>query len=233
MALHGSIGPFVSAQEDWTSYAERVAQYLTANNIKEAERQRAILLSVCGPATYRLFRDLVAPKKLTEYKFAELVDIMKKHQDPTPSIIVQRYNFNSRMQRSGESVASYVAELRHLSEHCKFGDILNDMLRDRLVCGISDSHIQRALLAEKELTFDKIYEKALAMESAEKNTQDLTPSAAVHSVGSTKASTSRSTQSCHRCMKSTVRQNVNSRKQSATSVAIRIKLYVSKCIKGA
>ena len=54
MALHGSIGPFVSAQEDWTSYAERVAQYLTANNIKEAERQRAILLSVCGPATYCL-----------------------------------------------------------------------------------------------------------------------------------------------------------------------------------
>ena len=91
MALHGSVGPFVSAQEDWTFYAESVTQYLTANNIKEAERQRAILLSVCGPATYRLFHDLVTPKKPTDYKFAELpvVDIMRKHQDPTPSIIIQ------------------------------------------------------------------------------------------------------------------------------------------------
>ena len=46
MALHGCIGPFVSTQEDWTSYAERVVQYLTANNIKEADRQKAVLLSV-------------------------------------------------------------------------------------------------------------------------------------------------------------------------------------------
>ena len=84
MALHGSVEPFVSAQEDWTFYAERVTQYLTANNIKKAERQRAILLSVCGPATYCLFHDLVAPKKPTDYKFTELVDIMRKHQDPTP-----------------------------------------------------------------------------------------------------------------------------------------------------
>ena len=129
MTLHGSIGPFVSTQEDWTSYAERVVQYLTAKLITLRKQiAKAVLLSVCGPATYRLFRDLVAPAKLTEFKFPELVDIMKKHQDPTPSVIVQRYKFNSRVRHTGESVASYVAELRHLSEHCEYGDTLNDML---------------------------------------------------------------------------------------------------------
>ena len=124
---------------------------------------------------------------------------MKKHQDPTPSVIVQRYKFNSRVRHTGESVASYVAELHHLSEHCEYGDTLNDMLRDRLVCSIADSCIQRALLAEKELTFDKIYEKALAMESTEKNTQDLTAPAPVQSVGLSKPTAPKSTQGCHRC----------------------------------
>ena len=56
-------------------------------------------------------------------------------------------------------MASYVAELHHLSEHYGFGEILNDMLQDCLVCGISDSCIQHALLAEKELTFSKSLKK--------------------------------------------------------------------------
>ena len=61
---------------------------------------------------------------------------MKKHHDPKPSVIVQCYRFNLCNRRSGESVAAYVAELRHLSEHCEFGTTLSQMLRDRLVCGV-------------------------------------------------------------------------------------------------
>ena len=53
------------------------------------------------------------------------------------------------------------------------------MLRDRIVCGIEDAKIQRRLLAEPELTFDKAFELALASESADKNAKDLQPAAKV------------------------------------------------------
>jgi len=43
------------------------------------------------------------------------------------------------------------------------------MLRDRLVCGVNDSRIQRRLLAELELTFKKAYELAQAIEMADKD----------------------------------------------------------------
>ena len=46
-----------------TAYVERLVQYLAANKIEEPDQQRAVLLSVCGPATYRLIRNLVSPKK--------------------------------------------------------------------------------------------------------------------------------------------------------------------------
>ena len=36
------------------------------------------------------------------------------------------------VDRGNLHVAAYVAELRHLSEHCDFGITLNQMLRDRL-----------------------------------------------------------------------------------------------------
>ena len=112
-------------------------------------------------------------KKPTELKFAEIVEVVEKHHDPKPSVIVQHYQFNSRSRRAGESVADYVAELRHLSEHCEFGKTLNKMLRDRLVCGVEEAKIQRQLLAEPDLTFDKAFKLAIAVESAEENAKDL------------------------------------------------------------
>ena len=100
------------------------------------------------------------------------MDLVTKHHDPKPSVIAQRYRFNTRNCRSGESISTYVAELHHLSEHCNFGPSLNEMLRDRIVCGIKDQKIQRRLLAEPELTFDKAFKLVSASESADKNAKD-------------------------------------------------------------
>ena len=77
------------------------------------------------------------------------------------------------MRQRGESVASFVAELRHLAIDCEFGDSLNEMLRDRLVCGVNDSRIQRRLLSEADLDFDKALKAALAMEMADRDAEDL------------------------------------------------------------
>ena len=153
MAQHGTSGEFDPAKEDWVSYTERLQQYFTANDVDDPNKQRAILLSACGPATYQLIRNLVAPSKPTSKSFQEIVDLVSKHHHPQPSVIVQRFHFHSRSRREGESISAFVAELRKLSEHCNFQDMLNDMLRDRLVCGVNDSRLQRRLLAETDLTF--------------------------------------------------------------------------------
>ena len=58
---------------------------------------------------------------------------------------------------------------------CDFGASLEEMLRDRLVCGIKDEHFQRRLLAEPNLTFKKaqLQDIAQALESADRSTADL------------------------------------------------------------
>ena len=164
---HGSIGAFDSAREDWTSYSGRLEQYFVGNYVVAADKKRAILLSSCGAEMYQLIRNIVAPKKPTKCTFAQLVELVHRHHNPKPSAIVQRFRFNICVRKQGQSVATFVAELRRLTEHCKFGDVMDEMLRDRLVCGINDSRIQCRLLAEPSLTFKK--ELAQAFESAEKN----------------------------------------------------------------
>ena len=169
---HGSIGEFDSSVEDWTSYTERLQQYFAANDVAEG-KQRAVLLSVCGCQTYQLVKNLLAPERPADKTFQEIVLLMKNHYQPKPSIIVERFNFHSRYRKQGESVATFVAELKRLSEHCGFADTLSDMLRDRLVCGINDKRLQRRLLGEADLTFKRAYDLALALEAADRNIQDL------------------------------------------------------------
>ena len=164
MAMHGSVGAFEDGREEWTSYTERLQQYFTANDIKTAEKQRAILLSVCGATTYQLIRN---------YTFQQLVQLVQSHRTPPPSVTVQRFTFNTRSQKEGETVAQFVAELRRLSEHCHFEATLDDMLRDRLVCGVRDVQVQRRLLAEPRLTFKKAFELSQSAEAAEKNARVL------------------------------------------------------------
>ncbi len=60
MALHGSIRRFDGTEEHWVSYTERLEQYFAANAATVAEKKRAVLLSSCGPATYKLIRSLTA-----------------------------------------------------------------------------------------------------------------------------------------------------------------------------
>ena len=133
--------------------------------MKEAEKQRAVLFSVCGAATYKLIKNLLAPTKPVDTTFKDIVKLLTEHYQLTPSRVVQRYLFNSCVHKQGESVATYIAEFKRLSEHCKFAGILEDMLCDSLVCGINDSHIQRHLLAEPDLTYKKVYELGLRFTS--------------------------------------------------------------------
>ena len=70
MAIHGTLCEFNPTREDWTSYAECLELYFTANDIITEKKQQAILLSACGAEIYWLIRDLVAPTKPTEIYFA-------------------------------------------------------------------------------------------------------------------------------------------------------------------
>ena len=56
------------------------------------------------------------------------------------------------------------------------------MLRNRLICGINNDQMQRRLLAESKLSFEKAYELTQAMETADHDAKELQglPTAAVN-----------------------------------------------------
>ncbi|XP_037520573.1 uncharacterized protein LOC119397207 [Rhipicephalus sanguineus] len=184
----GKLPEFVSGT-DWSSPIERLEFYYEANDIVESSKKRAMLFTICGEQTYETMRALVAPKKPSEVDFVDIIKLMTQHFDPRPSELLGRYRFQKRDQLPNED---YVTALRTLAKDCNFGNAHSTTaeqeasgsstevqsqagntklpsevtLRDRLVCGINDSHLQQRLLAEDKLTFEKAYELVFTAESA-------------------------------------------------------------------
>ena len=150
-SLLGKIDEFDVSKEEWPQYVERVSHFFAANGITDASRKRSALLALIGPATYTLLRNLVSPAKPGEKSYDQIIAVLKDHFCPTPSESIQRQRFYSRSRKPDETVAAFVSELRSLAEFCNFGANLEEMLKDRIVCGINNARIQQRLLSEKDV----------------------------------------------------------------------------------
>ena len=152
---------------DFADYVDQLKQCSIANDITREEKKRAVLLTSCGAQTYALIKNLLAPEKPSEKSFAEIVRTVKKHFCPKKLVIAERYKFHQRSQRQGESVNTYLVELKHIAETCDFGEFLSQALRDHFVCGLISSGMQKRLLTEDDLTLSKAIEITSNMEVAE------------------------------------------------------------------
>ena len=164
-ALIGKLDEFDAANESLSDYVERAQLFFEANDIP-ANKRVAGFLSAVGGKTYALIRNLVAPTPPRDKSFDELVTVLRTHLEPKPLVIAERFAFHRRQQAKGETVAEYVAELRKLTKHCEFGAYLEEALRDRFVCGLRSEPIQKRLLAEADLTFQRAVQQAQGMEMA-------------------------------------------------------------------
>ncbi|KAM7287649.1 uncharacterized protein ISCGN_031340 [Ixodes scapularis] len=176
----GRIPEFDGSSSSWKSWYGRLQFFFEANDVKDASKKRAHLLTLCGAETYDVVCALVQPKQPSQVTFDEIVQLLKAHFDPTPSEVFSRARFQRRDQEVGETVSAYVTALKKLAADCNFGTSadqatnptvlpLEVMLRDRFVCGLRSEQVQQRLFAEKDLTFQKAFDFALRAENAAKD----------------------------------------------------------------
>ena len=64
-------------------------------------------------------------------------------------------NFNNRDQEAGESVDTHASNLRSISDTCSFGARKDEIIRDRILCGVRDNSLRKKLLHVPELTLER------------------------------------------------------------------------------
>ena len=102
MRSTGKIGSFDEAFETWEVYTELVDLYFKANGVSE-ELFVPSFLAVIGAKTYGLLNNKVAPNKPADLTYAQIIEHLNKHLSPKSSVIIERFRFLKREQRSSES----------------------------------------------------------------------------------------------------------------------------------
>lgn len=146
---------------------------------KEDKIRVASLLAIIGSKGVKMYNNLT----LTAAEKMSVTSILQKMEEflkPTQNTIYDRYVFNSATQREDESIPEFVSRLRSLVKNCSFGDLENELLRDRLVIGVESIELRKHLLSIPNLTFEeamkkcKVYEATnLQLEKIESKASDL------------------------------------------------------------
>ena len=66
-----------------------------------------------------------------------------------------RCKFNTRNRRSDENIDQYVTELSRLANDCSYGELLEEMIRDRIVFGTNNPKIKEKHLQAETLDLSR------------------------------------------------------------------------------
>ena len=177
-------GPLIfdgNVAESWRRFVQEYEVFIAAAcSTKPKKTQAYILLNLAGGEaiereksfTYGEGESKEDPECLKR-KFGELCN-------PQANVTMERHKFNTRVQQRGESIQSYVSDLKNKASTCEFEDLKDEMIKDRLVCGIENDKLRRSLLREDKLTLQKAIELCQISELSEQRMKELTGAPEVH-----------------------------------------------------
>lgn len=90
-------------------------------------------------------------------KMKKIMEKFEAYCNPKKNTTWERHVFNTRAQKPDETIDEYVTDLRSKAITCEFGDLMDSLIRDRIVCGIKDDATRKQLLKEgaSELSLQK------------------------------------------------------------------------------
>lgn len=169
MAAHAGPPVFDEEADNWEAYQLRLEAYFEVHDVADEKKRRAILVTALSTKTVDLLAARCAPAKIQDLKYDDAVKFLGERFAPACNEIAESYKFFTRNQLAGESANEFIVEIRKIASRCNFGNALDRMLRDRIVCGLRDASVRRHLLSQTALTLKEAEEAARAAEMAAAN----------------------------------------------------------------
>ena len=137
--------------EDWQRWVRRFERFRIASELYKASEENQVntLIYMMGVEDDAIVQSLgISDEEQKKYD-----TVKQKFQD---YFIIQRnVIFNLRSQQENEPVEAFITDLFNLAEHCNFGSLREELIRDRIVVGIRDKNLSEKLQLESDLTLEK------------------------------------------------------------------------------
>lgn len=159
---------------NWKVFKEDYQIYITASekSKKSKEVQAAIFLNMIGEYGRQLHRNFnMTPEDAKDV--IKIIEQFDKFCSPKKNVVYERFRFNQRSQKVGESFDSFLAAIQQLVLTCGYAEEENNALRDRIVIGITDLKVQERLLSTEEVDYEKAVKICRAAEVAREQAKDV------------------------------------------------------------
>lgn len=155
--------------QNWKRFKQKWNNYELAIGIstKDDKIRVATLLTVIGDEALDVYNAFTWDDETHKVKIDKVLEQFVKFCEPRKNTIYERYRFFSRNQESGESIDKYVTVLRNMADNCEFEGLKESLIRDRIVYGVTDTHVKERLLRVPDLTLKKALEISRAAEATQ------------------------------------------------------------------
>ncbi|KAK6056210.1 hypothetical protein COOONC_06285 [Cooperia oncophora] len=161
-----SPGPYVPGTS-WRTWWKLFSNFLVLRKVTEEREQRLVFLQEVGNSNYELLESLLQGRELEEVELKELRQAMERHYQPKKLVLAERFGLMSKVQKPGQALHEYYAELQKAANTCSFEEIKNH--RDAVVTmvfigGLLSVDTRKRLLEKEDLTSKEALEQAEAFE---------------------------------------------------------------------
>ncbi|UYV77006.1 hypothetical protein LAZ67_14002793 [Cordylochernes scorpioides] len=159
---------------DWPKWIRRFERFRQASGlINNPENKQVNMLVYCmgDNADDILLSCKIASDQLENY--GKVIECFESHFIPRRNIIYERARFNQRCQQEGEKVNEFITALHSLAEHCNFGMLHDELIRDRIVVGVRDRALSERMQLDTDLTLVKATLMAKQLESVKEQQSSL------------------------------------------------------------
>ena len=142
--------------DEWPQWIRRFERFRQASGIssKAEDKQVNTLIYTMGAKA----DDILQSFRLSaddEKKYETVKNKFKAYFIKRRNPIFERAKFNSRKQDDGEPVDDFITDLYTLAKHCEYRELHDQMIRDRIVCGIKDAKLSERMQMDANLTLEK------------------------------------------------------------------------------
>ncbi|XP_035711740.1 uncharacterized protein LOC118437070 [Folsomia candida] len=163
-----------SSPSDWPRWKRRFERFRIASglvNKTEVEQVNSLIYFMGDQAD-----DILLSFGLSsddQKKFDTVLAKFEAHFIVKRNTIYERSRFNSRVQENGESVDEFITSLYSLSEYCEYGQLKDELIRDRIVVGVCDRHLAEKMQLDESLTLEKAVKMSRQHETVKRQQRDL------------------------------------------------------------
>ena len=170
-----STGPTTIA-ERWRQWKQTMQLFIELSMTDKSEKEKcSIFLYTIGQTGRDVYNTMVLADGERD-KIDILFSKFEAYCKPKQNVTIERYRFNTRVQAKHETIDQYLTELKLIAKNCSFGELENQLIRDRIVCGTKSEEVRQRLLRAEELSLDKAISVCRAEEESKKSVQYLTES---------------------------------------------------------